>query len=118
MLSFGLPCLRNLLELPWYKRIFDNKSAYLISELLHNIPSKLSDKEVDKLDVYFLLYQGKFFIENYNNRSDFFFLKFSDLILELYELIQDKNLEIEWIFPDDVKMLVYKFREKNNTAST
>jgi hypothetical protein len=116
MLSFGLPYLRNFLEQPWYKRIL-NKSAFLTSQLLHYIPPILFYKDIGKQDVEFIVFGGRFFVENFNDKSDPIFLILSDLILELYELIQSEdNLEVKWIFPDDVRMLVSKFREENNRA--
>ena len=115
MLSLGLPYLRNFLEQPWYNRIF-NKPEFLISELLHHIPPILLEEQygdVGKLDIRFIEFGGSFFVDKFKNKTDHIFLILTDLILEIYELIETKNLEIDWVFPEDVKKLIYKFREKN-----
>ncbi len=113
MLLMGLPWLRNLLEMPWYKRIFNN-SAFLLSQLMHYIPPRLLDneKEVGKRDVEFIELGGSFFVENFENKNEVIFLILSDLILELYELIESQKLEINWVFPENIKELVHKFREQ------
>lgn len=116
ILSWGLSYLRNYLERPWYKRI-NNKSHLFVANLLHYIPSRMFDDEDFKKDIEFIEIGATYFINNFKNHSDYIFPIISDLILELYELLSNSNLEIKWKFPEEVKQIVIAFRKENQSGT-
>lgn len=113
MLIWGVNHLRNSLEQPWYIRLRD-RSSVILANLLHYIPVRIFGETVGLHDVRFFDVGVSYFITQYPTRSEHIFLIMADLLLELYELVnQESHLAIHWTFPDDVKELVLEFRLNN-----
>jgi hypothetical protein len=114
MLSWGLSYLHNFFGLPWHKRIFC-KSRLLVANLIHYIPSRMFDKKGVKQHIDFIDNGASYFVENFNDHSDYIFLLLCDFILQLYEILEQEGFAIEWKFPEHIKLSVVRYRKENRT---
>jgi hypothetical protein len=99
MLRCTLPHLRNVSTRQWWRRLRD-RSTYHESELIHNLPVSMYEREFVEHDIWFLNFQARAYCQRCTPELSWLYPQQVARIQELFSLVPEHlRAKLQWSGP-------------------